>query len=208
MPDLLKLKYLTQSSLKERGWTDKLILNVLVAPDLLKPNPHYKAGPQMKLFLEERVLTGEASEEFKNHTINSVKRKEGAKKATQTKKDKIIAYVNSVEVKIPDYATFKTLKKLACNKYDAHYRSRGRYVNKCDTLFVNRVVVNFLRHQCDEYEEGLVNMFGKVGIDTGYVMLKNKVLDAIAEKYPLLKDECLNQRIDLSEYLFYINEPD
>jgi hypothetical protein len=45
-----KIKYLTQTQLKERGWTEGLIKRFLPRPSKRKENPNYKSGPPMCLY--------------------------------------------------------------------------------------------------------------------------------------------------------------
>src|SRR5690606_991259 len=41
--------------LKARNWTEAAIKRFLGEPDDTKPNPHYKSGPPMRLWLKERA---------------------------------------------------------------------------------------------------------------------------------------------------------
>jgi len=42
-------------------------------------------------------------------------------------------------------------------------------------------------------EEELDKIYGKVGVDEGYLVIRKKVLDKIAEVYPWLREECDSQ---------------
>lgn len=48
--------YWTQKTILGRGWSKVEVTKHLGEPDLLVPNPHWKAGPEMRLFLKSRVL--------------------------------------------------------------------------------------------------------------------------------------------------------
>src|ERR1700689_2097341 len=50
--------------LKERGWTEAMIRDLLGDPDLLVDNPHYKSGGPMRLWRLQRAEAAEASPEF------------------------------------------------------------------------------------------------------------------------------------------------
>ena len=58
-----KIEYICYSSLKSRGWTDKLISNLLPPPKLVR-NPHYKSAPEMKLWDKKVVEEAEKQPEF------------------------------------------------------------------------------------------------------------------------------------------------
>ena len=62
---------------------------------------------------------------------------------------------------------------------------------------IKRTCVNFLRHECTEYDEHLYQLIGRVGRDEGYILIKSKVLGLIADKYPFLKKECNKQKEEL-----------
>jgi hypothetical protein len=51
----------------------------------------------------------------------------------------------------------------------------------------------YLRHEMSDYEESLDRIAGKVGAGDAYLIVKGKVLDAIAAVYPHLALECMRQ---------------
>ena len=62
-----------------------------------------------------------------------------------------------------------------------------------DSVFLNRVIVNYLRHNLSNYDSKLDDIFGKVGKSEAYRIINTKIYAKIAEVYPVLKDECDNQ---------------
>src|SRR5690606_27438593 len=60
--------------LKARNWTEAAIKRFLGEPDDTKPNPHYKSGPPMRLWLKERAEAVEQTEEFKAWMLKSLER--------------------------------------------------------------------------------------------------------------------------------------
>ncbi|HIF30283.1 MAG: hypothetical protein ABGZ53_29755 [Fuerstiella sp.] len=62
MPDLF-----SKSQLKERGWADSKIKNLLDPPDETRPNPH-RNGPTrpIQLYRRRRVERAEASPDFRH----------------------------------------------------------------------------------------------------------------------------------------------
>lgn len=59
-----EVKYVTRSTIKERGWTDSLIAKHLKAPDLETKNPVYATASPMKLYDLSRVQRIERRESF------------------------------------------------------------------------------------------------------------------------------------------------
>jgi hypothetical protein len=59
-----------------------------------------------------------------------------------------------------------------------------------DPEFLQRITINYIRHQHSEYDEQLEHIFGKVGTAEAYLALNRKIADAIEEKYPVLREAC------------------
>lgn len=187
-------KMLTKTDIKQRGWNDLLINSLLGKPDKTKRNPHYRSATPMSLYLEERVNEAEKTEDFINHIANRESRVAAAQKAVATKTSNIIDYVNNLEISIP-YIIPDLLTKKACRHYEELWAERGesRSAVGGDIVFINRITVNYLRHECSNYEYELAAIYKKTGKGKAYDLLKSRILDAIAEKYPELKAECINQ---------------
>ena len=58
---------LTKTDLKNRGWSDRLIRLLLGEPDSTAINRHYRSGPPVQLFDEQRVEEAERQQEFIDH---------------------------------------------------------------------------------------------------------------------------------------------
>ena len=60
-----KPEYITPTGLRgKRGWTDTMIKILLGTPDKTAQNPHYRRAPEMKLYLLDRVIEAEESDDF------------------------------------------------------------------------------------------------------------------------------------------------
>lgn len=149
----------------------------------------------MQLFELERVLAVEKSEEFivwkKRFDDKRQALKDGAQKALQTKKEKVLVYINNLVIKVPKFE-YETLLKRACEHYNDLWARRGDY-EKCASVhdsrkFLHRIARNYLRHECTRYEDHLVNLFGCVYKDTFVEMLRSKIMAKIFEAYPVLKE--------------------
>lgn len=195
-----KEKYVTESTLiKERGWTKSLIEKFLQGPDLVVKNPHYRSGPGMKLYLIERISPFESQEIFLKTKIKKENRKVAAAKAVETKKLKLDEYINNIEIHIEKYP-IEEIYENAINHYNNFQDIRNRTENwiyeppsKLDKSFLNRISVNYIRHQLTNYEDELDEIFGKTGKFEAYCTLKTKIMKKISEIYPELKSECDKQ---------------
>ena len=198
--------YFNKTELKGRGWTDSLIKRFMASPDKTFPNPLYKNGAPMCFYDESRTKEVEDSIEFKDAMEASNKRKKSAKQAVETKKDKVIEWVNGLTIEIPDYDK-ETLIKEACEHFNARKKyQKERYdewalyhyedVNedyepdfslaspKSEDSFLARITTNYLRHCITDYEDELERLFGKTGKDEGHDFLQARINAAIHEKYP------------------------
>lgn len=77
--------YISQSRIKDEfGLTDAQIRS-LGEPDATRPNPHYRSGPPMKLYLQQRVEQWIA--EHESEITASLSRKQAAQRSVRTKRE-------------------------------------------------------------------------------------------------------------------------
>lgn len=197
----VKEEYLSRGKLKEEGWTDGLIQKFMPLCDKEKKNPYYASASPMKLYLLERVKQIENSNKFKIELAKSQPRKKASYKAVETKLKKIRDYIKTLKIivkKIPidiiqkkaikDYNDFKEAIEIERGGFDYQKAT----INS-DTLFLNRICVNYIRHNLTMYENELEKIFGKVGSKEAYCLLNEKIYSVISSTYPTFSDECSNQ---------------
>lgn len=161
--------------LKARNWTEAAIKRFLGEPDDTKPNPHYKSGPPMRLWLKERAEAVEQTEEFKAWMLKSLERSARAKDAARKRMEALWKEVQdwTPTLNIPE----GDLVKLACEHYNALHFGRGKYANTSDSPeFLRRIVGNYLRHECSDYEEMLSRIRGKPGVENAYQEIRAEAL--------------------------------
>jgi hypothetical protein len=144
----------------------------LPEPDIVRPNPHNK-NSVMSLYMEDRVINIENTEEFKIAFAKSETRKETSRKSVETKKNKILEWVNDLNIVIPSYDKEVLIEK-ACEHFNKrkayqkeryeewesiHYLEIHQYGDgydpdfsmsskNSDPKFLARKTTNYLRHQC------------------------------------------------------------
>jgi hypothetical protein len=184
---------LNKTQLKARGWTDSQIKNFLGAPDWNTVNPKYACAAPVCHYRAARVTAIEASAEFIESQAKGAKRRAGAAKAVETKKQQLRAFLGGLVVVVPKIER-RELTRLACESYNSFNSERGFYASPdFDRDFLARIAVNYLRHELSCYEETLDEITGKVGAADAYLEVKDKVLDAIGKTYPDLFYECNRQ---------------
>ena len=190
-----KAEYLSVTKLKERGWTDALIRKYLEVPDKFCKNPFYSKGSQMHLYRTARVEAFESSTGWVAVLEKIKPRRISATKAVQTKTERLLAAVAQIEIVVPALSLPQVVQD-ACDAYNHFHNSLNfdhdwsqASVNS-DSVFLDRITVNYLRHQLTSYEEELSKTFGKVGVKEAYKIINQKIYAAISESYPVLAQEC------------------
>ena len=192
---------ITFSEVKNMGFSEKLIRDLLPEPELAR-NPKYKCAAPMKLYLIADVQKAMKNELFIAYQVKRQKRKEAAKQAVETKRKKIISEMQSFSDKITvKRIDIDTLLGLTLRAKQDHYDWMFELYNNdyCNDAYSadestrERWMVNYIRHNLTEYEDGLDNLYGRTGKDDAYHMLYQAVMEKIALVYPELADECKNQ---------------
>jgi hypothetical protein len=201
-------KMITPSRLKsERGWTDGLIKTYLGEPDDTAPNPNYRSGPRMRLYLLTRVEAAESSAEWQAAKAAKAgahaKIAKASKATADRKRGELLAAIERVTVVVPKL-TIAELRKLAVEHYNLLWQERGKYDKRAsvddDPAFLDRISYNCLRHDLVTIEVAdgdmvyrddlLDSLHGKIGKNHAYDELWEKVSDAITDIYPHLFDAC------------------
>lgn len=198
-------KYL-KKDLQARGWTDALIKQFYPVPEETRRNPRYYGASPMKLYDPKKVRKIERTRKFREASAIAGKRRETASSAADRKRTATAEWVERLPTpSIPAY-TLQKLTALAVAAYNSLWSDRDpdkhASVND-DRDFLDRLCVNFLRHECTNYETRLLETRGKVGASEARLEIRNKVLDAISEEYPLLTAECGRQEARAYDSEFY-----
>ena len=197
--EFITKEFITKVGLKKRGWTEAAISRFVPDCDQIAPNPRFEKGEPIKLYLLVSIEHIEQSNEFKEFAQTSDKWEAVAAKAAETKKHKLLAYIEGWEIVV----TSEPLDKVRCDAIDAYNGHQDwicepefreiRFATKdSDPNFLDRITVNYLRHQLSDYGNRLVQL-GPTGKDEAYKALRDKIFLAIAERYPELATECRRQ---------------
>lgn len=188
----------TMSTILERGWTKTMIRNLLGECDKYG-NGLYKRQPS-QLYLIERVEQAEQTEEFKKlfakKQANSEARKNGAKKAVETKIEKLKKEIENMEIEILLIENNDILMNQAIRNYKDLMENRNRSItvdlsNKAEK---ERIVVNYIRHCLTSYDYHIyADLYGKVGKYNLWYLFQKRIYLKIAEVYPKYKKECSRQ---------------
>ncbi len=175
-----KTGLIMQSRLKQRpGWTNAAIGRFLGKPDQTKENPRYRTkGAPMRFYAISRVEDVEKTEEFIAWKAKSQRRSEIARQVAERKAQDLLAELSSWKptLRIPE----GDLVSLAIKSYEArHHWMRDGESN--DPAFISRIVGNYLRHECSDYEVKLTSIKRRVGSSDAYETIKALVTEKTDE---------------------------
>lgn len=192
--------YLTTGRLKERGWTDGLIKKFLPEPDMTMPNRVYRSKPPYRLYSKHRVADIESTGLWKQAAEIASSKRQTALRAVETKRQSLLKAIANLNVRVP-VMPHVALVEHACNSYNSHkldlLLERGYEYTPAtkdsDGAFLERIMVNYIRHCLTDYEFQLSCTYGRVGVRQASFEIQRKVYEAIAMTYPQLGDECMRQ---------------
>ena len=179
-----KPQMISIAGLKARGWTQALI-TLLGEPDVVGRNSHYAKSAPMRLYDTARVASFEVSSEFLAAKAKAARRQCGAKTAVETKRAALMQQVLEMHVSVETGRWDEV--------YERHWDGDGA-AEDAPAKFLERITVNFIRHNLTAYDRALEEVAGRVGIASA-VQSKDLLSHrrAIGESYPALADECSRQ---------------
>lgn len=81
--------YLSKTAIKDRGWTEGVIKKFLGEPDKLAKNK-WSSRTKVHLYLEDRVVSVESTDEWKEWFNSSLKRRNTLRDTNAKKRQKIV----------------------------------------------------------------------------------------------------------------------
>jgi hypothetical protein len=176
---------------KDRGWTDTQIKTFLPEPDQTARNPFSRKAAPMKLYALERVEAIEATPEYQKAREASRTRQLAARGRALAKKKEAVAAAEALELRI-EPEPWQDMQDKAIAHFNGRLRrSQSPASRKTSTARLDRLTVNYLRHQQTSYEEELKEFKGVVGVGEAYLVVRTRILDLIAE--------CERQKFDAPE---------
>ena len=186
--------YFNKTELSKR-WSLKLIEKYYPMCSKVKVNPHYKCAPPMQLYDISKVKMIESTDDFKADYEKTAKRKDAALIRARKKRKELVMYANGIKINIPTMPKDKLIRK-ACNHYNRWHSFKQECNYEYDHCmatpssneeFLKRITINYLRHQCTVYENELDKFYGKVGKQEAHDALKERINEAIKQKYEWLR---------------------
>lgn len=174
---------ITLTKVKQMGFSDKLISLLLPEPELVD-NPYYKSAAPMKLWNKENVEEAMKRDEYINYQEKRKKRQAAAEERRKQKKDLYDAVQQSLERIVVEVIPFDKLKQRVL---------WFNFRNKTNENTIRRWMVNYVKYKMTHYNDELLEIAEKTKNYDAYILLQTTILSKIAEAYPELKGECMQQ---------------
>ena len=193
-------KALTRTGVKARGWTDKMIRELLGAADERRPNHRYPTRPDFQLYWLDRVEEAERTDAFFELLDQSEARKNRGLKAAEKSKPQRLArtqgQVEGLAIVLPDLPAQELIRR-ACASYNAWAVEKGvervPATPQSPVWFLDLVSVKFLRHSVPGYHALFDQLWKQPGAAEGRRRLDERIYQTIALAHPALAEECERQ---------------
>ena len=187
-------EYITQTALLQRdGWTKTVIKKLNFQPDVLKNHYLYGKHCNIKLFSIKKVEEKERSKEFIELMYGVQKRKARAQRGVQTKVKNILQKIISLPITVKRVENVTNLALTSYNDWNAQRMYSYVTFASASQAFLDRISVNYIRHNLTKYGENIEELCGKVGRLNVYDVERFLVLSEIASVYPEFAAECRRQ---------------
>jgi len=179
-----------------RKWTDRLIKKYMPVPDEIRNNPHYGRASEMKLYKISRVESIEKNEQFLIDFQKTMLRRKSSEKMVETKKDNLLIQISelpiSVEIIPRNELITLVIDDYNYNENKYHFKGYSTF-RDFDQSKLEKLTVNYIRHELTPYDYYLKLIESKVGKKEGYRLLIERIYNCISESYPELTRECTLQ---------------
>jgi hypothetical protein len=192
---------LSSTQLKERDWTPALVKKFLGSPDATKRNPSYRSAAPMQLYALACIEVCEQEDGWKqvealaavcSEVGKTVAARTAALLRTQAERMSItvvrLALDTLVNRAIASYNAFHEEMRWECG------HDYGRASEQSDPAFLERIMVNAIRHHLTEYDTHREELAGQVGGREAGRGIRRRVSAQVAARYPEYAQECKRQR--------------
>ena len=182
-----------QSVLQRPGWSAAILKKLLGEPDERKERGSRYAP--LCLFGVKRVEAAEASPDFAAAQAKREAASARSRAVAERKRNELLDRIDAMPISVH---VVKNPTARAIESYNQRQIDIGRYENanaskNSDPDFLERITVNYIRHELTEYDANLDSTFGQIGTDAANARIRNRVLLAIADAYPHLRAEAIGQ---------------
>ncbi|MEU0271989.1 hypothetical protein [Streptomyces sp. NPDC006307] len=196
------LTYVTPAGLRERGWTDAMVRELLGEPDVQGRDPRRWSVAPVRLYLLARVEAVERAPEFAACAAAAGPGSAAARAAADKRRRAVLAAIRAEPIRVPMLPGPELERRAVRHRrLTAEDRpgdgggggpgpGRGPGPGPGPAGALVRWQVDYLRHALGRYDTLLDGLFGATGRAEAERLLRRRVYEAIAQAYPRLAPEC------------------
>ena len=186
-----------QKNLRQRGWTAAAIGRFLGAADALKRRPASRSP--VYLHDQDRVLAVEATPAFrawlpppaKSDPSEAARLPPAAPRNWSSRSRGMPITLPALPLSMITAAAIRRYNEVNTDRIAAGTREPAS--TACEVAFLHRISVNYLRHRASRYDRMLNEIAGLPGVRDAYLVLFERMMLAIAGRYPEPAGECQRQ---------------
>ncbi|GGT97211.1 hypothetical protein [Streptomyces lateritius] len=181
--------YTTLGALRERGWTDAMVRDLLGEPDVQGRDPRRWSLAPVRLYLLARVEAVERTPEFARCAAASGSRSAAAEAGAERRRRAVLAAIRAEPIEVPRLPAAELERRAVRHRHLLGARGPGGVAAGA----LVRWQVSYLRHALSRYETLLDGLYGSTGRAEAERLLRRRLYEAIAAAYPSLARECLRR---------------
>ncbi|MFD3946777.1 hypothetical protein [Streptomyces sp. NPDC058579] len=190
--------FVTLTGLRERGWTDPMVHDLLGEPDIQGRDPRRWSIAPVRLYRLARVEAVERTPEFARCAAAPGSRSAAAEAGAERRRRAVLAAIRAEPIKVPRLPAAELERRAVRHRQLLGARGpggpggpggQGRSSGVAAGALV-RWQVTYLRHALSRYETLLDGLFGSTGRAEAERLLRARLYEAIGAAYPQLAREC------------------
>ncbi|QGZ51675.1 hypothetical protein GPZ77_27795 [Streptomyces sp. QHH-9511] len=181
--------YTTLGALRERGWTDAMVRDLLGEPDVQGRDPRRWSLAPVRLYLLARVEAVERTPEFARCAAASGSRSAAAEAGAERRRRAVLAAIRAEPIEVPRLPAAELERRAVRHRHLLGACGPGGVAAGA----LVRWQVSYLRHALSRYETLLDGLYGSTGRAEAERLLRRRLYEAIAAAYPSLARECLRR---------------
>ncbi|MGW2013697.1 hypothetical protein [Streptomyces sp. NPDC001927] len=185
--------FVTLTGLRERGWTDPMVRDLLGEPDIQGRDPRRWSIAPVRLYRLARVEAVERTPEFARAAAAPGSRSAAAEAGAERRRRAVLAAIRAEPITVPRLPAAELERRAVRHRQPLGARGPGGPGGPAGGVVAGALVrwqVTYLRHALARYETLLDGLFGSTGRAEAERLLRARLYEAIGAAYPHLAREC------------------
>ncbi|MFG2642006.1 hypothetical protein ACGFYP_13685 [Streptomyces sp. NPDC048370] len=178
--------FVTLAGLRERGWTDPMVRDLLGQPDVQGRDPRRWSIAPVRLYRLARVEAVERTPEFARCAAASGRRSATVEAGAERRRRAVLAAIRAEPIEVPRLPAAELERRAVRHRHLLGARGPGAAAAGA----LVRWQVTYLRYALSRYETLLDGLFGSTGRAEAEQLLRTRLYEAIGAAYPHLAREC------------------